>query len=215
MKGGHRGMSTDDVWAVKQASAGPGNRRQEALPDAAAPRPDSPNRAAWRVAAGLFILASAALAAVQFTQVTGFGPRREPYYDYLGRDAYEAVRGLALLVCGALLMVRRTRVPACGLALGITGVWLARYFFVLRPSSLKAFDGLGATLTVGAFAGAVAGALVVLVLLVRTERPGTGPRRAGTGRIVAAAAGLSGAVLLPISYLLPWERFEAGTVSGG
>lgn len=202
-------MSLEDAWALKQADAGECGVTAEAVE----PQHER-GRVVWVFAAGFFFAAAVAQTATLFVR-TLVGSSSQMLYDSLGLDIAQFVRAALSLACGVLLINRRTRDAACGLALSLTLIDDSRYFWKLRPSTLTTeYDALGIWLSWGVFALQSLGAVAVVVLLVRRQaRRGARQRRAD--RIVAVLLGFSGAVLWAISNPLASNRVTVGSVSGG
>lgn len=234
----------EDAWAVPEPNAGPGaagkalvsegedasertDTSADAAPQAAAfsggahfpaafPRVREPDRTGWLVAALLLLVAGVVEAAILFAHTKG-AEIRVPLNDSPAVDVDEGSRALVLITCGVLLLLRRTREVASGLVLGVAAIWVARYFYTLRPSYLtRGVDTLGAVLLVAAFVLLVAGAISVLTLtFVRRARAGarersqSSPRRQRRpDRIAAVLLGFGGAALCAVSGPLAWEKFS-------
>ena len=183
---------------------------------AAARRVREPDRIAWLVAAGLCLVAGVVEAAFLFAHTVG--PLRLPLNNSVGIGVDEGSRVLALIICGVLLFFRRTREVASGLVLGIAAIWAARYFYTLRPARLsRGIDALGVSLFLAAFGLMVAGAIMVLTLVIRQRSRVTGStRRQGRpDRVAAVVLGELGAMFWITGTLLTWEKIGVGTVSQG
>ncbi|HEU5353091.1 MAG TPA: hypothetical protein VFU65_01440 [Actinocrinis sp.] len=178
---------------------------------------------AWLVAGVLFLLGGLAEAAALFARTLG-GSTNQHVYESLGLLVGQCVKAVILLACGVLIMNRRTRDTACGLALGVVLIVDTNSFWRLRPSRLSSeYDALGISVSLANFALQAAGAIVVLVLVIRQRTRRTGhTRRTRRGapqrradRVAAVLLGFGGAVLLTISNLLTSYRLTLGTIFGG
>lgn len=236
----------EDAWAVPEpdagqrvaaaASAGAGagadtDPLADAVPQATlfggdpqfpitAPRVREPDRIAWLVAALLVLAAGIVEAAFLFAHTSGTEVRL-PLNDSIDLDIDEGSRALMLITIGVLLLLRRTREAASGLALGLAAIWVARYFYMLRPSTLsQGIDTLGVGLFIAAFVLMAAGAVSVLTLtFVRraraTDRQRSRRRQRRPDRIAAVLLGFGGAFLCAIGALLAWVKASIGTTATG
>jgi hypothetical protein len=156
-----------------------------------------PNRALWLIVAALFLVAGLTQIVYLLAHSETFLPG-QPNYELLAIDAYYGLRAVLMFACGALLLNRRTRELAAGLALSVSALSLAFYFGTLRPSvitgtgdRLAIYMGVGATVII-----TVAG-IVAFVAVVRERREGrVYGRQSRVDRVVAVAAAFFGAMIL-------------------
>jgi len=201
-------MSTDDAWAIRQPVAG------EYITTGAPRGQRENNRVAWLTAAVLFIAAGLAELAALLAR-TQLGPTTQPLYESAGTIVGQGIKAAVLVGCGALLRNRKTRDAACGLALGLVLIVDTNYFWKLRPSRLsREYDALGIWLSLAVLVLQTAGALVVLVLVVRQRAHRRGRQRR-VDRVVAVLLGFIGAVLWVASNVLASYRLGVGTIFGG
>ncbi|HEU5425571.1 MAG TPA: hypothetical protein VFU74_01795 [Actinocrinis sp.] len=204
-------MSTDDAWAVREQSQ-PG-RTEDGVAAEAIGKQREPDHLAWLIAGALFLCVGAAQLAMLFVR-TSIGSTSQMLYDSLAFDVVQGLRSALFLGCGMLLINRRTREAACGIALSAALIADIRYFWKLRPSTVtREYGAIGAWLSGAVFVLQSAGAVAVLVLLIR-RRTARGARQRRTDRIVALLLGFTGAVLWATSNPLAWYRIRFGSASG-
>jgi hypothetical protein len=245
-------MSTDDAWALPEGSGtpavgpaaagsgtesasvdaggaaggagGPGGGADALAGLAAPPRPGEADRVLWLVTAGLLLIAGVVQLAFLVTRSVALAPNL-PNYDFLALDAFYGLRALVLLGCGVLLLGRRSRELAAGMALGIAGISLARYFVtVVHPSDMTRRNFVGGYwIGVASYVLSLLAGLVTLIAVLRRPAPAapaapalrTTRRQSRSDRLVAVTAGFAGAVLWFIGECLDAYEVDVRSVSTG
>jgi hypothetical protein len=203
------------------------------IPTAPADQTRRPDLGLWLSVAVLEAAAAVTQVVFLFAHSEGV-TRLQSNYEFGAVDAYYGIRALLFFGCAALLLARRSRRLAAGIALSLGAGSLAFYFGTLRPS---VFDGRADRLALWMGAGAlvftVLAGLLTLLALVREARPArraaavpqVGPfayapppaavrrQQARSERVTAVVAGFAGAVLLALGRFT--DTFQVTISSGG